>query len=125
LSYSGRGFTAEVTEVSSTKFTYSLVEVLLSAHLKAFDSENFNSLLTVGAGGAWPVGRTCGNQACPFDDAIPPVSPTIKVGAQFEFDRSYGFRVFGSHIPNAVWPSVIGPVTTAGASLFWNLTYEM
>ncbi|MBN8539461.1 MAG: hypothetical protein J0L82_03665 [Deltaproteobacteria bacterium] len=125
IDISGRGFTAEVTEASATKFTYSLIDVLLNAQLKVFDSESFNSRLTVGAGGAWPVGRTCGIQTCPFDDTIPPVSPTIKAAAQFEFDQSYGLRVFGSHIPNAVWPSVIGPVTTFGATLFWNLTFEM
>ncbi len=125
IDISGRGFTAEVTEASTTKFTYSLVEVLLNAQVKVFDSEDFNSRLTIGAGGAWPVGRTCGAQACPFDDTIPPVSPTIKVAAQLEFDQSYGLRIFGSHIPNAIWPSVIGPVTTFGATLFWNLTYEM
>lgn len=125
IEISGRGFLAEVTEASSTKFTYSLVEVLLNAQLEVFDTESFGSRLSVGAGGAWPVGRTCADQTCPFDDSIPPVSPTIKVGAQFEFEQNYGLRVFGSHIPNAVWPSVIGPVTTVGATLFWNLTYEM
>ncbi len=124
IELSGRTFAADVTEATATKFTYSLVQLIFNAQLNVVDSKSFQTVLSIGGGGAWPVGRTC-NQTCPFDDSIPPVSPTVNATARFEFDESYGIKVFGSHIPNAVWPAVIGPVTTIGATLFWNLTYEM